>query len=54
MTPDQKHLVRESWKQVVPTAEAAAELFYRRLFEIDPTTPRCSAPPTCSRNARSC
>src|SRR4051812_15987837 len=39
MTPDQKHLVRESWKQVVPTAEAAAELFYRRLFEIDPTTP---------------
>jgi hemoglobin-like flavoprotein len=39
MTPDQKQLVRESWKQVVPTAEAAAELFYRRLFEIDPTTP---------------
>ncbi len=38
MTRDQKQLVRDTWKQVVPTAEAAAELFYRRLFEIDPTT----------------
>lgn len=38
MTPDQKRLVRETWKQVTPMAEAAADLFYRRLFEIDPTT----------------
>ena len=37
MTPDQKRLVRETWKQVVPTGEAAADLLYRRLFEIDPT-----------------
>jgi hemoglobin-like flavoprotein len=38
MTPDQKRLVRETWKQVVPAGEEAAELFYRRLFELDPTT----------------
>jgi hypothetical protein len=38
MTPDQKRLVRETWKQVAPMADAAADLFYRRLFEIDPTT----------------
>lgn len=38
MTPDQKRLVRETWKQVTPMAEAAADLFYRRLFEIDPGT----------------
>ena len=38
MTPDQKRLVRETWKQVTPMADAAADLFYRRLFEIDPGT----------------
>jgi hemoglobin-like flavoprotein len=38
MTPDQKRLVRETWKQAALTAEEAADLFYRRLFEIDPTT----------------
>jgi hemoglobin-like flavoprotein len=38
MTPDQKQLVRETWGQVAPMAHAAADLFYRRLFEIDPTT----------------
>jgi hemoglobin-like flavoprotein len=38
MTPDQKQIVQETWKQVVPIADQAAEVFYRRLFEIDPTT----------------
>jgi hemoglobin-like flavoprotein len=38
MTPDQKQLVRETWKQIAPTAEGTADLFYRRLFEIDPST----------------
>jgi hemoglobin-like flavoprotein len=37
MTPDQKRLVRETWKQIAPTGDAAADLLYRRLFEIDPT-----------------
>ena len=38
MTPEQKRLVRDTWKQVVPVADAAAAMFYHRLFEIDPTT----------------
>ena len=36
MTPDQKRLVQATWQQVVPIADTAAVLFYRRLFEIDP------------------
>ncbi len=36
MTPDQKHLVRDSFAKVAPIAPTAAELFYGRLFELDP------------------
>ena len=36
MTPEQIQLVRDSWTQVVPIADKAAELFYARLFELDP------------------
>ena len=39
MTPDQVALVQDSFAKVVPIKEAAAGLFYNRLFEIDPTTP---------------
>lgn len=38
MTPTQKNLVQSTWKLVVPLADAAAIMFYDRLFEIDPTT----------------
>ena len=38
MTPEQKRLVRDTWKQLAPVADAAAAMFYHRLFEIDPTT----------------
>jgi hemoglobin-like flavoprotein len=38
MTPEQKQLVRETWNQVAPIADAAADMFYGRLFEADPTT----------------
>jgi hemoglobin-like flavoprotein len=38
MTPIQKELVQSTWKQVAPIADAAAVLFYNRLFEIDPST----------------
>ena len=38
MTPEQKELVRETWKQVAPAADDAADLFYCRLFDIDPNT----------------
>jgi hemoglobin-like flavoprotein len=37
MTPNQVELVQRSWKQVEPIAETAAELFYGRLFTIDPS-----------------
>ncbi len=33
----QKALVQTSFAQVRPSADAAAALFYRRLFELDPT-----------------
>jgi len=38
MTPAQKAIVQATWQQVVPIADVAASLFYRRLFEIDPST----------------
>jgi hemoglobin-like flavoprotein len=38
VTPEQKRLVRHTWNQVAPSADAAADMFYRRLFEIDPAT----------------
>lgn len=36
MTPQEKALVKNSWTRIVPIADKAAELFYRRLFELDP------------------
>jgi hemoglobin-like flavoprotein len=38
MTPTQKHLVQTTWERVVPIADAAAAMFYARLFLVDPTT----------------
>lgn len=37
MTPEQVKLVQESWESVKPISEQAAELFYGRLFELDPS-----------------
>lgn len=36
MTPEQALLVKSTWTQVVPISEQAAELFYNKLFELDP------------------
>lgn len=36
MTPQQVVLVQTSWQKVVPIKEKAAELFYGKLFELDP------------------
>ncbi len=36
MTPEDIALVQGSWKSVVPIKEAAVEMFYGRLFELDP------------------
>jgi hemoglobin-like flavoprotein len=37
MQTREKELVQSSFKQVVPISAAAADLFYARLFEIDPS-----------------
>ena len=36
MKPEQIELVKSSWSKVVPIAEQAAELFYGKLFELNP------------------
>ena len=38
MTPDQIALVRQSFAKVLPIRDAAAALFYDRLFALDPNT----------------
>jgi hemoglobin-like flavoprotein len=37
VTPHQIDLVQASWKQVLPVAETAAQMFYGRLFFLDPS-----------------
>src|SRR5512139_940773 len=37
MTPQEISLVQTSWQQVLPIQDAAARLFYERLFELDPS-----------------
>ncbi len=36
MTPEQITLVQQSWEKVLPISDKAAELFYGKLFEMDP------------------
>jgi hemoglobin-like flavoprotein len=43
MTPRQIERVRTSWSAVEPIADAAARLFYDRLFEMDPAIKRLFA-----------
>ena len=37
MNPEKIALVRNSWQQVLPIKDTAAQLFYGRLFELDPS-----------------
>jgi len=37
LTDTQIQLVTDSWQKVLPIKETAAELFYGRLFELDPS-----------------
>ena len=37
MTPNQIQLIQNSWSKVLPIRDQAAELFYGRLFELDPS-----------------
>lgn len=36
ITDAEKDAIRRSWKLVIPIAETAADLFYKRLFELRP------------------
>lgn len=36
MTPQQTVLVKSSWQKVLPIRDTAAELFYTKLFALDP------------------
>ncbi len=38
LTEEQKAAIVRSWRLVLPISETAAELFYRRLFELDPAS----------------
>lgn len=38
MSPEEKRLVQSTWEQVIPIADQAADMFYNRLFKIDPST----------------
>jgi len=37
MTPQQVELVQRSWRAVAQVGDTAAELFYGKLFSLDPT-----------------
>ena len=36
MTPEQVELVQRTWRAVLPVGDTAAELFYGKLFSLDP------------------
>lgn len=36
MTPEQVEMVQSSWDKVKPIQDTAADLFYGKLFELDP------------------
>jgi len=40
MTPNQIELVQASWAKVLPIASIAADLFYDKLFQLDPSVRR--------------
>ena len=37
LTPEELLIVQSSWAKVTPIAAVAADLFYKKLFELDPT-----------------
>ena len=51
MTPKQIELVQSTWAYVAPQSMHAAEVFYRRLFQLEPTL-RHMFPPDMSLQRR--
>src|SRR5689334_6622936 len=52
MTSDDIRLVQESWHKLEPVKEIAAELFYARLFELDPPLRNVCDPERKDRHRR--
>ena len=40
MTPESRRLVQQSWREVLPAADHAADVFYERLLRLDPQLAR--------------
>ena len=36
MTPEEAEIVQRTWRAVLPVGDTFAELFYGRLFALDP------------------
>jgi len=51
MTNEQKHLIRQTFDLVAPMADSVAAVFYRRLFELDPSL-RALFPPVLVEQGR--
>ena len=51
MTNEQKHLIRQTFDLVAPMSDSVAEVFYRRLFELDPSL-RALFPPILVEQGR--
>lgn len=43
MSPETRHILKTTWAMVVPIGDAAATLFYDRLFTLDPSLKRLFA-----------
>lgn len=52
MSPEQIHLVRQSFAQVAPVAAQAGALFYEKLFAHDPAISRMFASADMNQQAR--
>ncbi|HSV79489.1 MAG TPA: globin domain-containing protein [Ramlibacter sp.] len=51
LTDPEKKLLKDTWRLVVPIMETASDLFYRRLFELQPTY-RALFPPDMTAQKR--
>lgn len=51
MTTEQIHIIRQTFNLVAPMADSVAAVFYRRLFERDPSL-RAMFPPTLVEQGR--
>ena len=52
MTPTEKQLIRSTWAAVEPIQDAASDLFYAHLFELDPRLAQLFAETDMRRQGR--